>query len=711
MEHLYKTYPPGLGHLRIPVDTRRATESGLTLYSPCRPRTKWLHRGVRTATRVLGARALPGPATRWEPPLPSEQWAWLCAFWRRWIGPFDDLAVYERTQVHRAGLGLLLLRDGRATAFVRMKRGDAEPLRKEYRVLESVAAFQPIGFRAPRPKLIGAVGDWSYLVTSTVAGPGHRSPANPPIRLLGREITRALSQVDLGSQGNRGWEPMHGDLTPWNLREIGDGSLSLIDWEDAAFGPPGADAVLYEATASTLESRAPRWTAPSETVDYWRERISSRSTGEGRDRVLVDGLVRRLGDMEGRPVGDANPVRGQRPRALVFAYACDPSSGSEPGAGWAIVAELAKRADCTVLVGPEHEEALGSWQGDRGGLRFETVPEPGWSGLAKRHRITWFLLYLWWLRGAERRARELMAETKFDVVLHATYSVYWLPTPAVRLGLPVIWGPVGGAVRTPLRLWPALGWRGGFDEVLDFVAVRAASCLPATRRTWRRVAVALVQNRSTLERLPRALRARSLEVNHVEFVGIDPLDAERGPTPKSEDPFVLFAGAIESRKGIALAIRAMSHVETEVRLVIAGAGGDRRRLAKLAARIGVGHRVEFVGRLPRDELQRVMRRASVGVMPMLRDEGGMVLGEAMRAGLPLVVLGHGGPLRVADSGLDARLVRVVAPNGVKRTARDIGEAVETFLAHPPERGPSSLDGKSGGRALDEALARALALRV
>lgn len=86
----------------------------------------------------------------------------------------------------------------------------------------------------------------------------------------------------------------------------------------------------------------------------------------------------------------------------------------------------------------------------------------------------------------------------------------------------------------------------------------------------------------------------------------------------------------------------------------------------------------------------------------------MALGEIMQADVPLVVLGHGGPLRIADSGLDPTNVRIVSPNGVKRTSRDIGRAVQSFLDDPRAKS-SYLDVTSGPRALDEALARALKL--
>src|SRR6476659_3341893 len=107
---------------------------------------------------------------------------------------------------------------------------------------------------------------------------------------------------------------------------------------------------------------------------------------------------------------------GKVPRILVFAYACQPDKGSEPGAGWAIVHALAQVAECTVLVGSEHVDALRRWEASATSGRpvFVEVQEPGWGRHAKYHRITWFLLYLEWLRRAYRKAIQLHRERAFD---------------------------------------------------------------------------------------------------------------------------------------------------------------------------------------------------------------------------------------------------------------------------------------------------------
>src|SRR5258708_12124213 len=91
---------------------------------------------------------------------------------------------------------------------------------------------------------------------------------------------------------------------------------------------------------------------------------------------------------------------GGRRKAIVFAYACDPQTGSEPAAGWGIVNALSQAADCVVLVGPEHVKALGQWQAahPENTTTFVAVPEPRWAQLVPRTRVTRFLIYLGCLR-------------------------------------------------------------------------------------------------------------------------------------------------------------------------------------------------------------------------------------------------------------------------------------------------------------------------
>jgi len=99
------------------------------------------------------------------------------------------------------------------------------------------------------------------------------------------------------------WRPLHGDFVPWNLRESRDGRMWLVDWEDAGWGPPLADAVRYlvadrslKGTSLLATSRMIRQTFDEDSVDieevanFWLQHRNFQP-GHG-DRVLSRQKVR-----------------------------------------------------------------------------------------------------------------------------------------------------------------------------------------------------------------------------------------------------------------------------------------------------------------------------------------------------------------------------------------------------------------------------------
>jgi len=117
---------------------------------------------------------------------------------------------------------------------------------------------------------------------------------------LRRSLSRRLGDAALRTLPRRAetpphWTPMHGDFTPWNLRRLDDGPLLLFDWEDAGWGPPGADEVLFQATEAALGRATDSGWAREEALAYWQERLRAKSDagasgGRRVARVLRDVL-------------------------------------------------------------------------------------------------------------------------------------------------------------------------------------------------------------------------------------------------------------------------------------------------------------------------------------------------------------------------------------------------------------------------------------
>ncbi|MCP2257272.1 Glycosyltransferase involved in cell wall bisynthesis [Streptoalloteichus tenebrarius] len=120
-------------------------------------------------------------------------------------------------------------------------------------------------------------------------------------------------------------------------------------------------------------------------------------------------------------------------------------------------------------------------------------------------------------------------------------------------------------------------------------------------------------------------------------------------------PRVLFLGRLHRQKGVADLVRALTLVPS-ARLVLAGDGPERDRLARLADALGVADRVRFLGFVPHDRVPSLLRDADLLVMPSRYEELGTALVEARHVGVPVVATRVGGIPDVVRDGVDGLLV-------------------------------------------------------
>lgn len=151
-------------------------------------------------------------------------------------------------------------------------------------------------------------------------------------------------------------------------------------------------------------------------------------------------------------------------------------------------------------------------------------------------------------------------------------------------------------------------------------------------------------------------------------------------------PVFLGAGYLVPQKGFDDLLCAFQRVVWErpdARLRIIGDGPERGNLARLADRLEIADRVEWLGQRSRDEVAPLFRAADVFVLSSRHESLGMVVIEALASGLPVVATDCGGPRDVvpADAG---RLVPVgdvaALAAGMLAVARDLP------APHAPARG-------------------------
>lgn len=167
-----------------------------------------------------------------------------------------------------------------------------------------------------------------------------------------------------------------------------------------------------------------------------------------------------------------------------------------------------------------------------------------------------------------------------------------------------------------------------------------------------------------------ALRARDRDIRADERRALGVGDATT---------LVLYAGKLTRQKRIGDLIEAFRRVrhDTDAVLVIAGSGPDESRLRELAS--GMRDRVRFLGFRNQTELPRVYAAADLFVLPSGDESWGLVVNEAMAAGLAVIVSDDIG---AAPDLVDGKDTGIVYPCGdVDRLA----EALERLLAAPAER--------------------------
>jgi glycosyltransferase involved in cell wall biosynthesis len=140
---------------------------------------------------------------------------------------------------------------------------------------------------------------------------------------------------------------------------------------------------------------------------------------------------------------------------------------------------------------------------------------------------------------------------------------------------------------------------------------------------------------------------------------------------------VAFTGRLVPHKGVDVILEALPLLPPDVVLLVVGAGPRLPSLIGQARRLHLADRVRFCPSVSDDDLPRYLALADVFVFPSQnRLEGfGLVVAEAMAAGLPVVIADMPGVREVIEPGKEGLLAEPLL-------ATDLASKVETLLENP-----------------------------
>ena len=236
-----------------------------------------------------------------------------------------------------------------------------------------------------------------------------------------------------------------------------------------------------------------------------------------------------------------------------------------------------------------------------------------------------------------RKTKILAREHEVDLVHQPTPVSPLFPSFTYSLGVPVIIGPMNGAMSFPPGFRQAYS-KGG-DALVNFGRVfgdLVNRFIPGKRKAQK----VLVSNQRTQDGLPQGIpaeRIATLAENGVDLSLWTPQERVR-----PADPLYIFVGRLILLKGVDLMIEAFARADENAQLLIIGDGPEKANLEALASQRAPG-RVQFSGFLPQTEIRDRLSKATALVFPSLRDCGGAVILEAFACGVPAIASDWGGP--------------------------------------------------------------------
>jgi len=339
-------------------------------------------------------------------------------------------------------------------------------------------------------------------------------------------------------------------------------------------------------------------------------------------------------------------------KIALFAFACDPSKGSEPNYGWNWATGLAARGYEVHCFTREEGKPFIEKNSTASNLHFHYVVLPfGMEKWYYKSTAGMYLYYLAWQWFAYKKAKAIHKNAAFSLAHHVTWGSLQMGSFLYKLGVPFIFGPAGGGQKAPVQFkkyflnhWAAEEKR---EKISDWLVKYSSAC----KKMLRQAHAVLVSNDDTLQ-LAKTAGAKNI------FLTLDTALPESfypvhfmPRTPRPNQLKLLWVGRFMPRKGVLLLLDVMKELKSYpgITLTVVGDGEMRDIFLNTLKEYQLEATVHWKGTVTFEAVKEIYSEHDAFFFTSLRDSGGVQLIEAMAYGLPVVTLNlHGQALIVND---------------------------------------------------------------
>lgn len=382
-----------------------------------------------------------------------------------------------------------------------------------------------------------------------------------------------------------------------------------------------------------------------------------------------------------------------RRRILVMAYMLSPYKGSEFSVAWNYVTHMSKANDLTVLYG-----ISGNHMGECRETEdyIDKHPIPGvelipvypnhWANLLNwpnRHDIfvyTFYFAYRAWHRQAYRIACQLAERKHFDIVHYVGMIGYREPGYLWKLGLPYVWGPVGGANNVPWQLMKHMPLAGkiksAFRNIANTIQLHTMRRL---RKALKSTDVLMTATSENQRKFKGIYNKDSICLPENCITGSISLDEAKFENPSKYNIMVI--GRLDANKSVGTLLEALTKVSRRdmLHVDIVGDGPLRGRLQHYASRHGLEGLMTWHGQLPRQQAVQLFNSAHLHVITSVSEGNPTTIWEAMSYGVPTLSFDHCG---MHDTLCGRCGIRVPIAKHYEKCVDALARAIDDLLEHP-----------------------------
>lgn len=383
----------------------------------------------------------------------------------------------------------------------------------------------------------------------------------------------------------------------------------------------------------------------------------------------------------------------KRKKILAMTYAVSPYRGSEYNVAWEWITHMSKYHDLTVLYGMSDNhmgdnETLTQWlkENPLPNVKFVYVKPNRWANLLNwpnRHDFfvyTFYFAYKEWQKCAYNIAKKLVKEEKFDLVHMVGPIGYREPGYLWKLGLPYVWGPIGGTNNSTKGLMKHLPFCGkvkhAFRSFANTLQLRYSHRVAMALKHTDILLTATTENQENFKRfygkgsfyLPENSISGDINLDKSKYLPNNPLQ-------------LIFVGSIDPRKNLIILLEAMARMtnKNKIHLNVIGSGPEVIACQQYAKEQGIDNLITWHSQLPREQVLQMYRSAHLLLITSISEGNPTVIWEAMANGVPTLSFDHCGMHDTLRDG--AGILVPIAPK-YEQNVNNLTTALDQFVTTP-----------------------------